>query len=321
MKRESGVFTGLFIISLGLAWWASMPVSSKDENVKSVVSITPAQIGSIELSASDTKVEIKSQGEDRWWVDTTKTGGKESFLASAKMKEVLSQLNPLEAIRVIGVVKDEALADFGLSGAQKTLRVLDKKGGVLLDLAIGKQAFGTRNFYVEDLKEKSVMLIAGEFVGDIEKAELRLYERTFTNVPMDELQSAVISYNDKSQKLSHTKRDDKGILLWTKDSPDGPVNAPAKSWFERLDRTRIVSFATAQELEMLKNAKPLFSVELTALGSSKESLVFVKAAPNPAQKDAGAEYFVQSIFLGTWAKVASARMEPVEKDLPSVVSE
>lgn len=321
MRRETLFFSGLFICSLALAWWASLPVSNKDAAQKSIVSLAPAQIASMELSATDNKVVLTSQGEDRWWIESEKPSGKERFLASAKMKDVLSQFNPLEAIRVIGPVKDESLAEYGLAGTQKTIRVLDRSGTVLLTLAIGKQAYGTRNFFAQDLKDKSVMLITGEFVSDLEKAELRLYERTFTNLQLDELQGATVSYNDKTKKLSHTRRDDKGALLWTNDSPEGTVNAPAKSWFERIDRTRIVSFATEQELEALKTAKPLFSVEWTGSGSASDVLVFVKIPANVAQKDAGPEYYVQSKFIGTWAKVASARLEPIEKDLPTIVSQ
>lgn len=321
MKRETGFFSGIFLCSLALAWWASMPISSKDADQKSIVSLAPAQIGSIELNATDNKIVITSQNGERWWIESTKPTGKERFLASAKIKEVLAQFNPLEAIRVIGPVKDESLAEYGLAGTQKTIRVLDRSGAALLTLAIGKQAYGTRNFFVEDLKDKSIMLLAGEFVGDIEKAELRLYERTFTNLQLDELQAATVSYRDKTKKLSHTRRDDKGALLWTNDSPEGTVNAPAKSWFERIDRTRIVSFATEQELEALKSAKPLFTVEWTGVGNASESLVFVKMPPNGTQKDAGPEYYVQSRYIGTWAKVASARVEPIEKDLPTIVPE
>ena len=108
MKRETGFFSGLFICSLALAWCASMPASSKDADQKSIVSISPAQVGTVELTATDNKVVITSRGEDRWWIESTKPAGQERFLASSKMKEVLAQFNPLEAIRVIGPVKEEA---------------------------------------------------------------------------------------------------------------------------------------------------------------------------------------------------------------------
>lgn len=330
MKRESWLFSGLFLVSLGLAWWASMPAATKDDNVKSVVSIVSAQIGSVEFTSGDTKVEVKSQGDDRWWIETLKAGVKEGFLGSSKVKDVLNQFNPLEAVRVIGAVKDEGLGEYGLAGtAAKTMRILDRSGAALLSLAIGKQAYGTRNIFVQDLKDKSVMLITGEFVGDLEKAELRMYERTFTNIQMDEVQTAVISYQDKSKKLFHTRRDEKGGLLWTNESAEGSANAAAKSWFERLDRTRIVSFAKDQELDTLKSAKPVFEVELTGAGGAKDTFVFVKITSNPGKKaapggiqgDSGLEYYVHSKFLGTWAKVASARLEPIEKDLPTVVTQ
>ncbi len=319
MKRESWLFSILFAVGLGLAWWASMPSTTKNQDLKAVVSIVPAQVGALELTAGDLQVNAKSESEDRWWIETTKAAVKDRFLGSAKMRDLLNQLNPLEAVRVIGTVKDEALAEYGLnqSTTTKKFRVIDRKGGELLSLAIGKQAYGTRNFFIQDLKDKTVMLITGEFIGDIEKAELRLYERTFTNIQFDDLQASTIAYNGKAKKLVHTRRDEKGGLIWTNDSAEGSANAAAKSWFERLDRARIVSFANDQELEVLKAAKPLFEVELQGSGSATDTLKFAKIASTSPTPD----YFVQSRFLGTWAKVASARLEPVEKDLSTVVAE
>ena len=236
------------------------------------------------------------------------------------MTESLAQLNPLEAVRLIGVVKDEQLEEYGLKTPLKSLTIIDPKGQELLKLSIGKQAYGSRNLFAKESRENRVLLLSGDFVGDFERPDLKLFERTITNVVFEELQSAVITKGSKSRRLGHTKRDDKGGLLWTDDAKGGAAVASAKSWFERLDRVRVVSFATKEEVPSLDKEPVLFQVELEAIASSKDVLQFIKVSSVKLSGQPSVdEYFVKSSFLGAWAKVGSTRVEPIEKDLPTLL--
>lgn len=319
MKRELKLVSILFAASLGFAWWASLPETARNPERKAVLSVTPAQVNGIELSSADLKIQIrKVDGPDRWWIETEKAAVKDSFLASNKMKEVLAQLNPLEAIRVLGKVKPEALAEYGLDNSTKKLIVRDSKGAELVSLAVGKQAYGSRNLFVMDLRDNNVLLIPGDVVGDVEKAEIKLYERTITNVVFEEIQKASVSHGGKTRNLAHTRRDDKGSLVWTAENAEGAAVAPAKSWFERLERVRIVAFAKPEELSVLEKMPPLFSVTLDASGASADVLTFAKTKAAGATNDGVMDYWAHSKFLGTWAKVGSSRVEPIEKDLPTL---
>lgn len=321
MKKEFIQYTVALIVTLALGFWASMPESSKDPSRVAVLSISPSQIGSIDFTSPEIKVHISLNTQKKWWIETEKAGVKDGFLASAKIQDALSQLNPLEAVRVVGTVKDEGLAEYGLQDAKKSIEIRDKAGAVVLALTIGKQAFGSSNIFVKEGRDQKVLLLSGEFIGDIEKPDTKLYERTITSVVFDEVQRASMVQGPKVLKLLHSKRDDKGALIWTKDDTAGNTVASAKSWFERLDRVRIVSYAKAEEIQVLDKEPVLFEVNFEGSPSTTDHLVFVKRAGAPTAQGPVTEYFVRSNFLGTWAKVASTRLEPIEKDLPAVLGE
>ena len=338
MARDIYIYTGLFTASLGLAWWASTPQSSKDPERRALVSIAAGQIGKIEYQAPEVKVEIApAEGPEKFWISTEKTipatnpnnpaaptPSKDRFLASAKLKDVFAQLNPLEALRTIGGVKDDALQEYGLKDTQKIFKIADRSGSEVISLAIGKQAYGTRNYYAMNTKDKSVLLISGDLLGDVEKADIRLYERTVTNIVFEEIQHAVITVGKKSRKLAHTRRDDKGGLIWTDDEVGTDAAkadatkavASAKSWFERLDRVRVVSFASAEEAAKLKDAPVIFEVSVDVAGGTKDHFVYKKT---PGTEAGGTDYWVYTDFLGAFAKVGATRLEPIEKDLTTIL--
>jgi hypothetical protein len=321
MKKEMNIYILAFALSGALAYWASLPSTAKDQTRTSFVNVNASQIASVEFASPELKVVMKPSADKKWWIETDKAGVKESFLGSSKVKEVFQLFSPLEAIRVIGSVKDDGLAEFGLNDSKKEFKILDQAGQPLLHLILGKQAFGTRNMFVLDSTSKKVLLVSGDLTSDIERPDTKLYERMITNVVHEEIQKAKVSNKEKSREFAHTKRDDKGMLLWTSETAEGATVVSAKSWFERLDRVRIVSFATPEEIAALDSAPISFSVDLES-PSSKDSLKFAKRPTTATAAPAGTmDYFVKSDFLGIWAKVASSRVEPIEKDLGTVLSE
>lgn len=324
MKREFYLYLTAFLLSVALAFWASIPMKDKDPERKAVLSIAGGQIGEITFTSPEATMKVSKNSDGKWWVKSDKAGVKERFLTSSKIEETLALLNPLEAIRVIGKVKDEQLAEYGLGDSKKTLGVTDTKGGELIKLTIGKQAYGSRNVFAKESRENSVILLSGDFVGDFERPDLKLYERTITAVAIEEVEGATVTQGAKTRKLVHSKRDEKGSLVWTADTADGANVVSAKSWFERLDRIRVVSYSGAEEIAVLEKLTPIFQVELDGQGSSGDILVFAKKeglSPAPDAKTVVTDYFVKSKHLGTWAKVGSTRVEPIEKDLPTIMGQ
>ena len=180
MKRDLLPWAFILFLSLGLAYWASIPVSETSTSKVAIVTIPESTISTIELSAPDSKVLAKRRSDinDRWWISSERKGQaasagqiessatNERFMASAKFKDMLAQLSPFQALRVIGKVSDEQLQEFGLRDSLKSMIIKDSAGASPLSLLIGKQLYGSRNHYVLNQADQKVLLVSGDFIND-----------------------------------------------------------------------------------------------------------------------------------------------------------
>lgn len=312
------------LASLGAAYWASLPVSDKAAAKVSVVSLGEAKLSVIELVSNTTNVQFTKRADigDRWWVtverknqnglpgEAEKPATKDRFLASPKFKDMLAQFSPFQALRVIGAANDQQLQEFGLKDPKKSLVVKDTAGGVQLSLAIGSQLYGSRNYYVLNQLDKKVLLVAGDLINDLEKPDLRVFERGFTSISPEEIQAGKVTSGAKSRAFGHTRRDDKGVLIWTADGGDGSAVPQAGSWFDKFFQLKGAVYASDEEQASLAQLPILFEVKIDGPGAASELVQVRKRPGTPA-----AEYWLTSAYLNWHVKVAATRGEILEKDL------
>jgi len=324
MKRHTlGGYCFLLLIALGLAYWASLPQKSNDDDRQSVFQIASDAIGSVEYRSDDLKVTIEKKG-DRYWITYDRPEKKKAdgtvevaamfdrFLASGRLKDLFNRLSPLEAVRVIKNPDAAALAGYGLQNSKKIFQV--KKGGkVELDLLVGKQSYGSQNLFVLDQVSKNVWLIDGDTVFDVEKADLRLYERNIMTFNSDEIKTAEITLGQKTKVISKTKRDQQGALVWTDDKENAAPNLAYKSWFERFERLKVGIYAREEQVAALEKIPILFSVTVTTQIGSKETISIRKVTEGNEEV-----YWLYSDFLKSFASIPVSRVEQVAKDVKPV---
>jgi hypothetical protein len=319
LAKEILAYGAFFIAALLIAAWTSMPHSGADDSRKSIFSVDPDKVGEISLKGAESSTLFKPFGKNRFWITTDRSRDpvKEEFLGSPNTKDVLALLNPLQAIREIGKVEADKRSEYGLGDKQvvRQLSVVDTKGKEIFSAKLGKQAYGTRNVFASIGKDESVVLLPGDLISDLEKPEARLYERQIATVVYDELTGAEIASGEQKLTLSHTKRDDKGQLLWTlAEGKDGAVGT-YKSWFDRLSKLRVSNYVAVDQQEEIQKIQPFLEVRLEGTPDS-ETLQFRKRGA--ADKE---EYFVTSSILSAVAQLPAARMQPIEKDLPNLFKE
>jgi Domain of unknown function (DUF4340) len=317
-------------LSLGAAYWASRPpVGEQSESKIAIVSIETSRIAQVELTSTDSFIVASRRPElaDRFWIDVKRTppvaaaGGvkaasnSERFMSSKKLMEALATLAPFQATRVIGKVNADQLADFGLADSKKTLLVKDAGGEALLSLRIGKQMYGSRNLYVLNEADQTVLLISSDFTADFEKSEIRYFERAFMAIEPEDVQAGTITFGGKTAKLTRVKRDAKGALIWTAFEGDGAVIAAATPWFERFYQLKAASYAGVDEQARLMSVPPVAEVMIVA-GGSKSEAIQLRKVKNVDQD----EYWMTSGYLGWNVKIAAAKGEALSKDIPQLMN-
>jgi hypothetical protein len=317
------------VLALGLAYWASIPVNDQGSTKVAVVRLKEASVASIELVADVGKVVATkaSDASGRWWIAVDRSGDsaraegtgdilKEKFIASEKFKDFVGDFSPLEAIRVVGKVSDDKLADYGLKDSKKTLLVKDSVGTQLIGLTIGKTLYGGRNVYALNQNDGTVVLLSGDLVTDFERPELRFFERSLTSFSPEDVRAAEVAVGDKSKRFTHSTKDAKGASVWTLDGGDGSQSAQFASWMEKMMQLKASAYASEADESTLSALPVSFEVRLDGQSTAGQLIQIKKRQINGTY-----EYWAFTSHLKWHVKVASTRAETLDKDVPKILEE
>lgn len=352
MRLDLTVYGGLLVLGLGAAYWASMPTTEgENEDKVKIASIDAKQIAEISLTTKDAKsgVEVvatatKRPEGDRFWIDHTRTEPvkevpkdphaaaasltdpladapkapkvtTEHFLGNEKLDDMVKALDPFVAVRVIGKVDDKQLEEFGLKGATDMLTVTSTDGKVMT-LILGKKSYGSRNrFVLEGDGQGRVLLIEDEGTENLERAPLRLFDRRLVSFELADVTKAQVAQGTNVKRLAHTKRDKNGELLWTEDEENAPAKPSFDSWMDKVAKLRLTTYAEAKDEDSLQQTQPFLEITFEKDGKPLDTVRFKKLAGEKPT------YWVTSDFLKTHAQLVPARVESIEKDIASIVTD
>ena len=326
MRRDLIGYALLLAASLGYAFYVTLPQEKNRSDQVLWQKIDKGQISEIRSQTGDKLVSAsKLPGvSNGFWIrqtaPTSKDGADESsdvsFKANDRFKGILTYLNPLYALRIIGDPNDESMVEFGIKDSNRSFQVLSSSGAVL-NLLIGRRAYSTQNLYALDKVRNKIIMIDGQQITSFEKARNNLFERRLFEDEYGDVSGAKLVVGSKELTLDHSKRDGSGALKWSQPGEAGVIKPSYESWMNKLQRVKVVRYATADEQQAISRATPVFSVELLKLGTAIVRLNFRKSKDlkDPKKFD----YWVLSSFLGKWAKVPGSRVNALEKDIPNIL--
>lgn len=320
------IWVGVMLLSLGLAYWASLPQSNQGRK-NLTQNVDPRSIGSVELSLNGFKTlaEREATKDDRWWIRANSSTPSESaapdaplpqsrFLASEKFTGYLEVLGKLPAQRDLGVITDGSLGDFGLPNTENWLRIKNVKGEIIAEFTVGKQPYGARSFYVMRAADRKVFLIGSDIIDDLLKPEARFFERNITKIPMQNSRKTQILMAGKVKSFVRMTQDDRGVSQWADEAAQGQVIPSVGAWLEKFFEIRAAAYADDDVRAKLRELSPTLEVVLLDEKGRSEKIEIRSIALNGRS-----EFYVVSDFLGWPVKVATARAENLIRDLPPLL--
>ncbi len=339
MRTDFLAYSTLLVASLSATYWASLPETASDPGKVNMWELKPEAIEKIAYKSKDLDIQLSKSDGDRYFVDyerlstdPAKPGEKDHFLAGEELADFLATFSPFQAMRMIGVVKDEDKLEFGLNDSKEEFTISGQ--GKEFSLVVGKKSYGSRNNFVMNKADNKVYLIDGKSIQTISAAKARLYERRVMKTTLDEVNRAIVKANTKSKIMAHTKRDEGGGLKWTEETKDAPNKPSFDGWMDRITKLKVAAFASAAEIALLDAASTSFEVSFQKDDNVLDLLIFKKiidtAVPvtpppsvfkgaKPPPPESKFAYYVKSNFLGTWAKLPPSRLDTIEKDIPSIM--
>ncbi|MBF0440724.1 MAG: DUF4340 domain-containing protein [Oligoflexales bacterium] len=350
MHRNFIFYGMLLAVSLGLAYYASLPLDKDSEVNKAWTSIEKETIQKIALNTKTQNISVRSNADGKgFWIDQVtrieKADKKEAdkkeadkkeadkkeaeeikigFKANENIKELFDFLNPLRVVRVLGDIDSLNKNDFGLNDSKRMFSVFQKDGKET-NFTIGSPSYGSRNVYIVDNQRKKVLLVDGSIFEKLEQSESMYFERRLFDFEMKDIVKVEVTFNEKPSTWIHTDRDEKGALVWKNEKDKTKVVSSFQNWLDKIQKFFVVKYADEPSSKELENVKPFLEVAFyTSSGGKVESLVFKKLQPvsgSSLKDDKTVEkektsYWIRSGFNGSYGQVNSGRGEAFEKDLP-----
>ncbi len=301
----------LLVVSLGLAYWASLP--TKRGNVHRELWLETNPNAEYQIKYTDTKKITTVKGD---WVTVEKIVDNTpmppmQFKSSTQLNRVTDKLLKLFAEKVIGDAKNLNLADYELDKDNKYFEIGESDS--FKKFVIGKRSFQTSNIYVLDVSKQKVILINREPINLLRNPKARLFEsHPYKFKLSDDVSSVVILKNGKELTMNLAKNE-KNQILWTKPGDKEPLQSEG-SWISSLLKLKITKYPIESERKKLEKLDNKFQVKFQKDGNKVEILSFYKWE-NDMQKEES--YWIKSDYLGTFGMVDSTKAKTLLQDINS----
>ena len=343
MQKKLIGYTALMGIGLGLAFYASID-TQKDKDLGQIWdTVAVDKIASVQYKAPQINIVVKKIPTGKgYWVDyrreekisppapdanagqaNTLAPGEdkvieEGFRADSKMGQFFDSFRPLRAERVIGDEKDVKKEDFGL-GVDAPVLSFTLEDGKTLTYTIGQKSYGSRNVFLHDPVRKKIILVDGSQIENLADARNRMYERNFYEFDLNDIKKAEIAAENLQVKWDQSERDSNGVLQWKEDQEGASPKPSYKTWMDKVLKVKLQRYASEAERQKIDATPVLLSISFVDSRGPAETLEFRKTVGLDPLSNGADEYWVSSKFLAVPARIPTVRIEPVIKELPSLV--
>jgi len=233
------------------------------------------------------------------------------FIATKDGEDLVAQLAPLRALRVLGKIADAQKADFGFDKEEGKLSI--KLGGKDHTLVFGGTTPGGSDYYAKDAATGSAYVVTGTIVRDLMSADQRLVERRLHAFEDSAPTGVKITAGSASRELvrSADKKE-----AWTKPSAPHDKDETATNWMSKVDRLRTTSYEGDALNPPPTAADLVLKVEYF---DDHKSLGTTEMWRHPGS-DGKTDYVVKTELTRWYATVIRSAAEQVEQDLKSIVT-
>lgn len=233
----------------------------------------------------------------------------ERFIGVGEARELVERVASLNAIRSLGVVTTDKLADFELNG-EKLAELTVEVGGATHSFQLGGRTPGGGDLYARDSQSGTVYVLSGDIAKDVEMADTRLMERELLTTPDGkEVFKVVLSRADKDRGIVHSTEHPS---FWTDESAPQEKNETLSNWMKKFERLRVNSYLEGEQqgVETLVNA--------TFTTQTGESLGRIEFAEQTVPGEENPRYIARSPQSRWWAVVVASTGSELAADLPSI---
>jgi hypothetical protein len=224
--------------------------------------------------------------------------------AAVKLSEALA---PLRALRALGNVGGDRLAEFGLAEPTGTLSVT--VSGAEHQLELGDRTPGGKDQYARVTATGEIYVLAGEALRDLEGADQRLMERDLHEWTASEVLKATIVSGDKRRAV--VRGGEEGKRFWAPEDAADRQDETIANWMSKVERLRPTRFEP-----MPDGAETVVRIEYAGrIGQ----LGFLELSTAPSGEEGKQSYWLLTERLRKPAQINDATAAPIVQDLTTIL--
>ncbi len=212
-----------------------------------------------------------------------------SFKGGDAVTKLLEKLAPLEAVRALGEVSPEKLADLELETPESWIEITRK--GKVRKLEVGGEAYGTRDFYVHDIESGEYYLVDADVFRPLKYAKSRLPDRRLTDLEREDIRGVVLQAEAGRVEMLQVNRQDKDAAYWANSAdPDQAVELYA-NWLDKALRLKGLNYVQPDEAP--EGLQPAFELSLLPEDGKPHSL---RVFEQPGEEGGESTWYASSEF-------------------------
>jgi hypothetical protein len=205
-----------------------------------------------------------------------------SFKGGDAVTKLLEKLAPLEAVRALGEVSPEKLADLELETPESWIEITRK--GKVRKLEVGGEAYGTRDFYVHDIESGEYYLVDADVFRPLKYAKSRLPDRRLTDLEREDITGVVLQADAGRVEMIQQNAQDKDAAYWAnRADPETAVELYA-NWLDKALRLKGLNYVQPDDAP--EGLQPAFELSLLPQDGEPHSLqVFERPDTETGESD------------------------------------
>jgi hypothetical protein len=234
------------------------------------------------------------------------------FKGGAAVDKLLEALAPLVAVRALGEVAPEKLADLELEAPESWVEITRK--GKVRRLEVGGESYGTRDFYVRDTETGKLYLVDADVFRPLKYAKSRLPDRRLTELEGEDIVGVVLQSESGRVEMTHVNRQDEDAAYWANvEDPEAPVELYA-NWLDKALRLKGLEYVSEQELP--EDLRPAFEVSFVPEEGAAQTLRVFEALDAEGGEST---WYASSGFTRGWVELHRVLASEAAQDVPDVI--
>lgn len=303
--------------------WVADDMPERSGDTVTVFVCDPEDVTQVELRGGTDRVALSRRDGERplYWVSVTRApeAGEQTaaeFVGGEGVATLLEALAPLEAIRSLGALEGESVAELGLEEGVSRLEITCGERSIVLD--VGGTAYGTGNRYLRRSGEHEVFLVGAATLRSLETAEFQLMQRALHTFEESDIVELTITVDGQARRLEQRARFSRPE--WVDAEEPDRRNELYGNWLGRIARLRAQRYlapdASPGGSEAGVSAAPVPVVRVVYRGDGDAELGRLELVRVDGDE---VEYYARTETTRSWVLVPNSVAAQVEEDARSVV--